>query len=68
MLAHHGSDTRDARGDQDGVGHCADHDDQPDVVAQQTLAQHERVLGADRHDEAETGEQAGQQSSHEPRR
>ena len=50
----------DAGGDEHRVRRGADRDDRADVLEPQALAEHEGVLGADRHDErqaqAETGE------------
>ena len=49
----------DAGDDQHDVGERADRDHDPDVLARQSLPQHVGVLGADRDDQGEAGEQAG---------
>ncbi|MCY1449288.1 hypothetical protein D9M71_660150 [compost metagenome] len=47
----------DARSDQHCVCHCTEQHDAAYVLAAQTLAQHERILRTDRHDEAEAQSQ-----------
>ena len=54
-----GADAADAGRDQDHVGQRADRDHHADVGARQPLPQHERVLRADRDDEGQAGQQAG---------
>src|SRR5690606_15701291 len=48
----------DARDDERRVGDRTDRDDEADVLAPDSLAQHEDVLRADRDDEPEAHEQA----------
>jgi hypothetical protein len=48
----------DAGSDEDGVGEGADRRHGKDVPTYQTLAQHERVLGADGDDQARPEEKA----------
>ena len=55
------ADAGDARGDQHDVGHRAHRDDRQHVLAADALTQHERVLGADRDDQRERGEEADEQ-------
>ncbi len=49
---------------EDDVAERADDDDEPDVVTQQPLTQDEGVLRSDGDDEAEAGEEAGEQVRH----
>jgi hypothetical protein len=61
MRCHQGADAGDARRDQHDVGDGAHRDYRQHVLATDALAQHERVLGADRGDQCEAGEEADQQ-------
>ena len=56
----HGARAGDAERDQDGVADRADRDHDGDVLAADALAQHERVLGADRDDQREAEAEAGE--------
>jgi hypothetical protein len=55
-----GSRSGHAGDDEDGVGRDADRHHGDDVLAEQSLAQHKRVLGADRDDEREAEAQTRQ--------
>ena len=56
---------RHSRQDEDQIGDRADPDDQQHVVPTQALAQHERVLGADRDDQRQAGgETVGRSQNH----
>ena len=63
----HESDARDPQCDEEGIGCRADRRDDEDVLAPETLAQHEKVLRADRDDEreaeAEAREDGGEHTS-----
>ena len=54
------ADAPDARGDQNGVGSSTHHHHSRDVVAEQPLAEHIRVLGADRDDQGAASEEASE--------
>jgi hypothetical protein len=54
------SDSGDPCQDQGQVGASADRNDQQHMVTTQTLAQLERVLGADRHDQRQSGHESRQ--------
>ena len=54
------ADARDTERDQRGVRDRADRRDEHDVLAPQSLPEHEEVLGADRDDERETEPEAGE--------
>ena len=67
-VLHDRSDAGHAGADQHQVGDRADRDHRPDVLAEQTLAEHESVLCPDRDDQRQTGQQTGEGGvQHSPR-
>ena len=66
LARHDRAESGDPGDDQHGVRDGAGDDDGPDVLAAQSLAQHERVLGSDGDDEREAESESGEQGEHVP--
>ena len=60
------ADSGDPGEDQGEVGQRTHADDEQHVVPAQALAQDERVLGADRHDQRQAGDETGEDGEHVP--